>query len=552
MRYVIFCLFCLLPNVVFAEKRASLIIGNDNYSEVPVLAKAVADAEAMAEKLDQVGFETILAIDVNRREMNRAIARFTNMLEPGDTALVFYAGHGVEISGENYLLPTDIIAPADGETDLVVSESIALSELLDRVRATGARTTIAIIDACRNNPFKTVTGRNIGQSRGLARIAAPEGTFVMYSAGAGQLALDGLNETDTNKNSVFTRLLLPKLDRPGLELRSLISELRVEVRDLAKTQNHAQFPAYYDELLGDFYFKTTRGLEPVNVAVADTAPAPQSNIRADFSIARDVGSPLALEAFLDAYGDRDDFTVDLARKMLENMRGDAKPGNDRSTQPEGSQVAAAPKTENTQVAALPKPEETPAAPDRDRKTIIRESQLQLRRLGCDPGGADGVLGPRSRAAFERFATQTGSSMSQNSLGTQQTLDVLKSTAAPACNAAVVATAPATEPTRAAAPAPTGLDISGTWSYSFFCIIVPGSGNVVYRPTGANTFKGNFRDSLGQTGTISLTLSGRNYSARIVTRDGVVANESGTFSSNGRSFKASAHSAGCSVNGNKVG
>ena len=136
----------------------------------------------------------------------------------------------VEIDGENYLLPTDIVAPSSGETDFVKSESIALSNLLDRVRATGARTSIAIIDACRDNPFETVSGRSVGRTRGLGRINAPEGMFVIFSAGAGQMALDRLSDDEPAQNSVFTRALLPRLSEPGLELRSMVSDLRREVR----------------------------------------------------------------------------------------------------------------------------------------------------------------------------------------------------------------------------------------------------------------------------------------------------------------------------------
>lgn len=544
MKLLLVFALVLAPLAAFAEKRVGLIIGNDMYDEVPMLAKAVADAKAIEAKLTASGFETVLAVDVTRREMNRAIARFTNMLEPGDTAMVFYAGHGVEISGENYLLPTDIIAPASGEQDVVASESIALSELLDRVRRTGARTTIAIIDACRDNPFEAATGRSLGRTRGLGRIAAPEGTFVMFSAGAGQLALDGLHGADPDENSVFTRLLLPKLEKPGLELRTMIAELRVEVRDLAKTQNHEQFPAYYDELLGDFYFKSARGLEPVNVATDDKGDA---RIRADFAFAREIGSPLAYEAFLKRYGDQDDFTVALAEQLLEDLRS-------KTDEPLQREIVKKPE----QAASVkPKPE-TPAQPDPtviSRREIIRASQVELSRLGCNPGGADGQLGPRSRAAFGRFVTQTGSSLSQNELGSQSALDVLRSTAAPACKT-VVAQAPAAQSddnaTRTAAAASTGLDISGTWSFSFFCIVVPGSGTAVVRRTGANTFRASFRDSLNQTGTFAITLDGRNYRTRITNQDGVVAHETGVYSADGRSYKATSHSVGCSVKGKKVG
>ncbi len=257
---------CLAAVPAWAERKVALLIGNNAYEEVEPLAKAVADAEAMAAKLQSIGYEVILATDVTRRDFNLRISQFTGYLGPGDTAFIFYAGHGIEIEGENYLLPVDILVPDAASSDFVRSESIPLSGLLDRVRRTGARATLAVIDACRNNPFPQRAGRSIGGTRGLARLAAPEGTFVMFSAGAGQLALDQLNETDDQANSVFTRLLLPKIGQPGLELRELISDLRVEVRDLARTENHAQFPAYYDELLGEFYF--------TEAAAGAPAPAP--------------------------------------------------------------------------------------------------------------------------------------------------------------------------------------------------------------------------------------------------------------------------------------
>ncbi|MBY6138253.1 caspase family protein [Leisingera daeponensis] len=144
------------------------------------------------------------------------------------------------MDGENYLLPTDIAAPSAGGSAFATSKSIALSDLLDRVRKTGTRSAVVFIDACRNNPFKLVEGRSISTTRGLGRIAAPQGTFVIFSAGAGRLALDRRNEDDTSENSDFTRALLPLQSELGLELRTLAAGLRREVRDLALTVQHIQ------------------------------------------------------------------------------------------------------------------------------------------------------------------------------------------------------------------------------------------------------------------------------------------------------------------------
>ncbi|MEL6570978.1 MAG: caspase family protein [Pseudomonadota bacterium] len=283
---LVFVAFVLLPFGVTAQQRVALVVGNNAYEDVPVLEKAVADAEAIAAQLATLDFDVILATDVDRRTFNLKVSEMINRLEPGDTAFVFYAGHGVEIEGENYLLPVDILGSGGLSSDFVTSESIALSQLLDRIRRTGARTTLAILDACRDNPFPAVAGRSIGRPQGLGRIAAPEGTFVMFSAGAGQQALDALDRFDGSENSVFTRLLLPKLVEPGLELRQLIGQLRVEVRDLARSRDHAQFPAYYDELLGDFYFTSAASVP----TVADSSVGVPLSLPRDLPALEDMGA----------------------------------------------------------------------------------------------------------------------------------------------------------------------------------------------------------------------------------------------------------------------
>ena len=469
-----------------AAQRLALVIGNDGYDEVPALLKAVSDAEAVSGTLDDQGFEVITVLDAPRREMNRRISEFTGRLQPGDTALVFFAGHGVEIDGENYLLPTDIVAPTSGDRDFIKGESIALSRLLDRVRATGARTTIAIIDACRDNPFEASTGRSIGGTRGLGRIAAPEGTFVMFSAGAGQLALDRLSDADTDANSVFTRALLPRLRQPGLELRDLVSDLRVEVRDLARTQNHAQFPAYYDELLGSFYFNPARSApeEAVPEAPAPTpAPAPQSSIRADFELARGLGTVAAYEAFLARYADQsDDFTVLLAQSLLDELKGT-------------EEVAALPP--QTPETPAPAPEAAP-----DPRAIMRETQAALNALGCSAGGADGVAGPRTRAAFARFlGAQSGTDLTADAIGSPAALAALTAEGVKRC------------PVVAAAPAPSGPTITGTWSYSAKCpLFIRVNGTIRLTQRGSGVFIGPIRDSLGQSGTTTARLNGLSITA----------------------------------------
>ena len=123
--------------------------------------------------------------------------------------------------------------------------------MLDRIKARGARTLIAVLDACRNNPFERLGRRSLSGSRGLARMDPPEGVFVVFSAGAKQEAMDRLSETDPNPNSVFTRVFLKELKTPSLPLDQIAKRTRIAVRDLAKSVGREQTPAIYDETIGE-------------------------------------------------------------------------------------------------------------------------------------------------------------------------------------------------------------------------------------------------------------------------------------------------------------
>lgn len=523
-----------------ADKRFALIIGNDNYDVVIDLQKARADAESVAETLSGQGVNVSLVLDGNRREMNQAISRFTGQLQPGDTAMVFFAGHGVEIDGENFLLPTDIVAPQSGARDFIKSESIALSQMLDRVRATGARTTLAIIDACRENPFAATNGRSIGNARGLGRLTAPEGTFVIFSAGAGQLALDRLDDNDGERNSVFTRLLLPRLKEPGLELRSMMAGLRNDVRDLARTVGHDQFPAYYDELLGQFYFTPVAARGRITEPQAQAAVSGDASLRADFELARTLNTVEGYDAFLQKYGDQTEaFPVTMA--LL--LKKEAQTGN--SSKP----------AERTQA---PKPAETPRDTSQplDRRAIIRASQTQLNALGCKAGVADGIAGRRTQSAFANFVASTGLAFEPGDLGSQEVLDALNRRSGTICTA-VVAAAPAPAPssgqsnttTPAPAPATPTYSLAGTWSWTANCPVVGKvTGTSTYTAQGGGKFTGTLRDSLGQSARLSATLSGRSISesqnfgwTRIRTNS--------TLAASGRSLSGSA-SQGCTFTSRK--
>jgi hypothetical protein len=212
-------LFCvLLAGAASAQKRVALVIGIDRYDNLDgraQLKKARADARGVAETLKSLGFDVIHKDDVARSAFNSHWQDFLNKLSAGDTAAFYFAGHGIELGGRNYLIPRDVPSVRPGRDELLKRESLSLQEFLADLRERGTRLNLVILDACRDNPFEQVAGRSVGTARGLAVTEPPEGTFIMYSAGTGESALDSLNDADPNPNSVYTRMLLPLLKAKG-------------------------------------------------------------------------------------------------------------------------------------------------------------------------------------------------------------------------------------------------------------------------------------------------------------------------------------------------
>ncbi|MFZ5717114.1 MAG: NADase-type glycan-binding domain-containing protein [Bradyrhizobium sp.] len=239
----------------------ALVIGNDLYPNLPAdrqLKKAANDATSVADALRSLGFEIVLGTNLGRQAMIDRLADFTARLEPGDTAAVFYAGHGVAIAGVNYLVPSDVPTVNEGAEARVRGASIAEPDVIAELQAKSVRVAFVVIDACRDNPFPRSAGRSIGNTRGLADSKPARGIFTLYSAGIGQTALDQLSSNDTAHNSVFTRVFVEQLKRPELHLGDLAVEVRERVAALALTASdgagepvpHDQTPAYYDQTLG--------------------------------------------------------------------------------------------------------------------------------------------------------------------------------------------------------------------------------------------------------------------------------------------------------------
>jgi hypothetical protein len=207
--------------------------------------------------------------------MSRALVAFEGELQPGDRALFFYAGHGFEISGANYLLPTDVPTAQANRIGIVRDAAFSVESIIDGIRESGARLTVLVLDACRDNPFAP-SGRAGAKTGGLARVDAPEGVFVLMSAGAKQEALDRLSNDDSEKNSVFTRTFLVELAKPGRTLVEIAKATQVGVKTLAATIGYEQTPAYYDQVIGDIVLSDG----PANGAAASPALVAQATSNA--------------------------------------------------------------------------------------------------------------------------------------------------------------------------------------------------------------------------------------------------------------------------------
>ncbi len=238
------------PAAVGSAKKRALVIGNDSYKSVPVLVNAREDARAMADQFRSLGYEVTLGLDLSERAMKRMLRVFADQVQGGDEVVFFFAGHGVQLGPANYLLPVDIAGETEGQ---VRDESIPLQRVLDDFSERKARFTLAILDACRDNPFKS-TGRSIG-GRGLAATTAATGQMVIFSAGVGQQALDRVGPADKSRNGLFTRVFLKEVQKPGLSVDRVVRNVRNEVVETARTIGHEQVPAIYDQVVGEFYFR---------------------------------------------------------------------------------------------------------------------------------------------------------------------------------------------------------------------------------------------------------------------------------------------------------
>lgn len=471
-RFLFAAALLLLCQPAWATKRVALVVGNSAYQNVALLPNPVHDGAMIVATLKNAGFDVVDSRhDVPAAELRRALRDFADRARDADIAVVYYAGHGMEVNGTNYLIPVD--AKLERDTD-VYDEAVSLDRVLVAIEP-AKQLRLVILDACRDNPFvksmkRTVASRAIG--RGLAQVEpASPNTLIAYSAKAGSTALDG----DTN--SPFTIALSKHLTTPGLDVRRAFGFVR---DDVLKDTANRQEPFVYGSLGGDDV-----PLVPAPAA-ASPAPAPsdRTEVRHDYELALQVGNKDALNAFVAQYPDG--FYANLARiqlakiaaeeariaatekarlaeqqrarlaaegaptaQQLQAAEADAKAAEqariaaEKATQVALAQAAdaerkraaaetsaavavpgTAEKTKETNVAAL-----TPGPPP--QADLAKSVQIELRRVGCLTGAADGEWNAASQRSLTLFNRNAGTRLDVKA-ASLDTLDAIKQKSSRVC------------------------------------------------------------------------------------------------------------------------
>jgi uncharacterized caspase-like protein len=380
-----------------ADKRVALVIGNSAYKNAPRLANPVNDAGLVGGMFRNAGFDTVeIKLDLNASEMRRSLREFAARTRDADMAVIYYAGHGIELDGSNYLVPTDAMLETDGD---VLDETIALDRALYAVEP-AKQLRLVILDACRDNPFaktmkRTLASRAIGG--GLAKVEPTSpNTMIAFAAKAGSTASDG-----DSRNSPFAVALTDHLPKPGLDLRKAFGFVRDDV--LKKTGNK-QEPYVYGSLGG-----SDVPLVPARPAAAAGPQAnPQDSVRKDYELALQAGLREAWEAFLQTYPEG--FYANLARVQLKKIAAE----EDRTAATEKARLAEQEKarlaTERAQKAELEKA--AAAAKAAEGARIAAEKAKQIEQTKAEAAERDRKAAEAAAAkslaekrAIEKAATE---------------------------------------------------------------------------------------------------------------------------------------------------
>ena len=356
-----------------AAKRVALVIGNSAYQHTAKLANPEYDARDIAAALARLGFDVIMGLDLDYSGMRDHARRFSEKLSGANLGLFYYAGHGLQVGGRNYLVPVDARLKSERDLDF---DTMRLQMILRQMERE-VPTSIVFLDACRNNPMarnlaRSMGTRSISVGRGLARVETGVGTLIAFATQPGNVALDG-----EGRNSPFTAALLKTIEQPGLNLGDVMIEVRKQV---LKMTGGKQVPWEHSSLTGQVYFASP----PVPLTAASTAgEAGRKDDGSSLEITfwqsiREGRNPRLFESYLNRYPEGT--FADLARLMIEGL-----------AQPSQRKKAAAPDDGNPV----------------ENAESLRELQDLLYELNYDPGRIDGVLGKTTRSAIRDFQKQAG-------------------------------------------------------------------------------------------------------------------------------------------------
>src|SRR5262245_5780125 len=305
-------LLALLSLPAHAQNRVALVIGNSAYQHTPRLDNPKNDAMDMAAALKRWGFQVIDGFDLDKVSFERKVRDFSVALRTAEVGLFFYAGHGMQVAGQNYLVPVD----AKAETNDALDWEMVRLDLVQRTMERAASTNIIFLDACRNNPLARNLARAMGTrsadiGRGFAAVESGIGTLISFSTQPGNVAVDG-----SGRNSPFSGALVKRIATSNDDLSALLIDVRNDVRK--ETQN-AQVPWEHSALTGRFYFNPAARPAPS----AGTAPQPgaqpqPSDAAQAWTVAERSTDPAVLEAFIKYYGDT--FYGAMARSRLAELK----------------------------------------------------------------------------------------------------------------------------------------------------------------------------------------------------------------------------------------
>jgi len=435
-----------------AERRIALVIGNAAYTHAPALANPANDAKAVAQALERLNFEVVSGFDLGNTELRKTVREFAGKVSGADVALFFYAGHGLQVGGENYLIPVDAAIQTEADLDFNAVKMDLVSRQMDRE----AKIKIVMLDACRDNPFEKQLARSMGKTRsaalkkGLAEIGTTGGTLIAFATDPGDVALDG-----DGKHSPFTEALLRHIETPGVEIGLV---MRRVTKDVFEGTKEKQRPWTNASLTGEFYMKPGSA-PPAAAPAAGAAPAPSVNPNFDerqielalWQSADRSGAARDYEEYLKQYP-RGQF-AGIARNRLEALKNKAaEPPRPTAAVDQGRSLDAgrgtadATETGELQLGLTPN----------DRIGI----QRRLTLLGYDTRGVDGSFGPGTRNAISLWQQARGFTPPTGFFNAQQYQALLGQTEALytnwlAAERARAAAAPPPPPRPQYAPAPSG-------------------------------------------------------------------------------------------------